>query len=237
MYPLRKTHMSKSRSKPGPKIQSKTQKEQVFAIVAKYDRRGYTQLQIVEKLKEEAQLEVTQPTVSDYLKQLRTQYASSKLANREELINEKIEQLKEVRREAWEAYERSKADYRKKVREKAPKLEEDEGKKPKLKLHVGKGTNRNPDKGEVEESMRLLRVIVTREGRLPSDAFLKVVIQTIEAEAKLQGLLIPIAAEDADKGKPKVEFDWETFVSKLTNPNPDRRVTVEATPPTSLAGG
>lgn len=205
------------------KIKSKTQKEEVLAAVAKLDRRGHTQKEIADTLREMGVVDVSCAMISHYLKEIRTKYAEMLLAERKELVSEKIEQYREVRREAWAAWERSKQDTKKVVREKGPPVKLKFGEK-------GKPPNHNKDKGDFEESMRLLKQVVTKEGRLPASEYLVVVMKTLEAEARLQGLLEPQQEEPpGDNGKTPVQESWEDLFWRLANPQ-SKRVTVEATP-------
>ncbi len=196
------------------KIMTDTQKEIVLSVVAKLDRRGYTQMEIVEGLKKETGIGVSQSSICLYLKEIRKAYAEAKIEQREALVNEKVQQLREVRREAWEAWERSKSSTRKVTREKGIRLAKEKDKEPvQFKLPRGK---KAADRGDVEESLRLLKVITVNEGRLPANAFLEVILKTIEAEAKLRGLFQEIHINNTTNlVNEKVEFPWEEFFTKV----------------------
>jgi len=75
--------------------------EEVLNKVAKFDRLGYTQFAIA------AQIGVTQPVVSEYLKKIRKRYSESTLMTRDALVQEKLAQYADLRREAYDAWQRS----------------------------------------------------------------------------------------------------------------------------------
>jgi predicted transcriptional regulator len=85
----------------GPK-RTVQEREEDLEKVALLHRRGYNQRQISEKLG------VTQQQVSYDLAALRKRYAETQLEETGAAIAEKVEQFREVFKEAWEAWERSK---------------------------------------------------------------------------------------------------------------------------------
>ena len=83
---------------------TKTGREEALARVADLDRMGYGQVAMARMLG------VSQPQVCYDLKAVRSRYRETQLAKVEEAVNEKLAQLRDVRCEAWEAWERSKEE-------------------------------------------------------------------------------------------------------------------------------
>jgi DNA-binding transcriptional ArsR family regulator len=88
---------------------TKTQREIHLAEVARLDRGGYTTTEIA------ANTGVTQQQVSYDLKVIRARYAKVVEQERKAKVWEKLALLRELRKEAWEAWERSKANSEKEV--------------------------------------------------------------------------------------------------------------------------
>lgn len=165
----------------GPKIKSETDKERVLAEVGRLDRCGYSQYAIAEKMKTTIGYAVSQPMVSKYLKRIREEYKGRLIEDRSAKVAEMLDQLRDVRVAAWDAYERSKEDAERVVKEAVAAKEGGEKKKP-----------RRGCSGETaEQSLVLLKQIVTTEGRLPGNAYLNTVLATLQAERDLLGLDAP----------------------------------------------
>lgn len=218
------------------KITSDTHRQQVYAEIAKLDRRGYTQWDIATTLKEMGLIDVSQMMICQYLKDIRKRCLEQMVEERKAAIAEKIEQYREVRREAWDAWERSKADIVTRVEEKSPpRKKDDDPPAPTLKLsngkrkrsdgvvlnNPGKPISRNTDRGDLELSLLLMKQIITTEGRLPACEYLHLVKQTIDAEVKLLGL-IEAGAEGVNPHAPPViaGFPWEQFFERVSRPDP-----------------
>lgn len=151
------------------KVRNEAEKEQVLAYVAKLDRRGWTQWDIAAALKEDMGLEVSQPMVHLYVKQSRQRYKDAVIRENKERVTEALESLRDIRAEAWRGWLKSWKD--------ADKLVEEWG------------TDREAvGEGDYVTSEVLLKQIKTREGRLPENAYLKTVLDTVEQERKLLGL-------------------------------------------------
>ena len=127
-------------------------------------------------------------------------------------MQEKLEQLREVRLEAWLAWERSKEDRVKKTTEmvKAVKPGGKDGKRAGGPNGTAKGKQRSGEKpmpswGRAEVEM--LRVIVVREGRLADNDYLLTIVRCLEVECLLRGL------DPAKAGGPKGAggIDWDAL--------------------------
>lgn len=151
------------------KVKSETEREQVLAFVAKLDRRGYTQFDIKYELQRELGIDVSQPMISIYLKQIRLRYREQQIIERRVKVNEKVEQLRDIRREAWDAWRRSSEDATKMVEEFGSEMEA-----------VGQD--------DYVTSERLLKRISTSEGRLPDNAYLQTIRAALKDERDLLGL-------------------------------------------------
>lgn len=187
-----------------PKIKSKTDKERVLAEVGRLDRCGYSQYQIAAKMKATIGYRVTQPMVCQYLKMIRAGYKSQLASDRTEKVNEMLAQLREVRAAAWEAYERSQEDAEKVVDEfAAPKADDESNEKPKRR----KSSSGRP--GETaEQSLALLKQVVTREGRLPGNVYLNTILATLQQERELLGLDAP---KQVDVRQTTTVLDWDAL--------------------------
>lgn len=150
-----------------------TQVEEVLEKVAWMDRRGWNQYQIAKECK------VTQPQVSYYLKKIRARYKERQLEHKDAAIQQQLEALREIRREAWLAWEKSKADSKSKTVQTSTA--------PKSKLPKGEASDK-PDAGSTIESQARILEIVTTEGRLPSNPYLQTIMDTLKAERDLLGL-------------------------------------------------
>ncbi len=166
---------------PG-KLLSPTFKAQVLAEIGKYDRRGYSQHQIVAAIAPLVKL--TQPRICTLLKEVRQQYKAQIVEDRAEKVAEMLQAYRDVRAEAWACYEKSKTDSERLVRESVKPYEKKEPEKN------GKGATGH--KGEsAEASLVLLKEIYTTEGRLPANVYLQTVLDTLKAERELLGLDAP----------------------------------------------
>jgi predicted transcriptional regulator len=166
------------KGKPGyKKHKSPTDLEATLQRVAEMDRRGYSQYEIAREVG------VRQPTVSEYLKKIRKRYVESMLEDRKEMVAEKLEQYREVRRVAWEAYMRSLDPATKRVVERMPEM-----KAAKRSPRGGRRTREETNLEGVRAQLKVIKVIVTTEGRLPANEFLHTVLKTLDAERELLGL-------------------------------------------------
>jgi len=145
-----------------PKLKSRTAQEEVKSLIAKMDRRGWTQYEIKEGLKDRG-IDLSQGMISNYLKKIREEYREVMFLNRKEKVEEKLAQYREIRKEAWEAYDKS--------RENAEKEQEEFGLD-----------------GDMEGSEVRIKRILTTEGRLPDNAYLTTIMKTLESERALLGL-------------------------------------------------
>jgi hypothetical protein len=128
------------------------------------DRRGFGQFDIQDALLKEG-FDLSQPMISVYLKKIREDYKRQEVEDRAAKVRAKLEEYRDIRREAWLAYDRSQKDTFKEQSEYA--ISEDEG---------------------LEGSEQRIKRIVTIEGRLPENAYLTTIMNTLKAERELLGL-------------------------------------------------
>lgn len=152
--------------------------------VAKYHRQGYGVTAIA------TMLGFSIGQVSQDLKMVYQRYEERQANSRKQLVEEQIEKLCDVRREAWSAYYKSMEDTNKVVEE--------------------EGIPKRSDDGTMESSMELIRRIKTREGRLPANCYLSTILETFKAERELLGLDEPVDAAPTNVHV----FDWRTFAQK-----------------------
>jgi predicted transcriptional regulator len=195
-------------AKTGAKF-TRTEREAIKAKVAKLDRRGWNQFDIANECK------VSQPMVCMYLKTIRTEYNQRADIDLKAAIGEKLAQYREVRQEAWLAWERSKKNAKSTVEEKALRINYKKLRGPKGQLV--------PD----GEKMKIVKELVKIEGRLPANAYLGIVVDCLLQESKLLGLLDPdlhLHLHSGDKGG---GIDWEAFRSDVESPRAARPNSVE----------
>jgi predicted transcriptional regulator len=193
-----------SKRKPGEN-RSLTQREEDLAKIAEMDRRGYSQMEIA------AAVGMAQSTVHKELENLRRWYAERKFAERDALVAEKLAQYREIRKEAWEAYERSKEDSQKRVEEHVPwdatggeELDGSAGKGKGRKAARRSGQGKQAERHQSDEELReeqereisaqlgtvigqgkKVKVVTTIEGRLPAVEYLRIVKDCLDAEREL----------------------------------------------------
>lgn len=146
---------------PGPTAKSKTERHERMALIAKLDKQGWHQHAIAREVG------VSQPMVCILLKKIRKQYNESQYADRAEKVAEKLTQYRDLRMEAWEAWQRSKGDAYEVVEEFADNCQVI---------------------GEAETDGQQIKRIVSRSGRLPNNSYLQTILQTLQAERDMLGL-------------------------------------------------
>jgi predicted transcriptional regulator len=139
-----------------PGHRKKATREEDLARVAKLDRRGYSQADIARVIG------VSQPQICEDLKKIREHYRAAANATYAEKVEEKRAQLREVRSQAWKAWEKSKKDGTRWAEEVT--------------------TGASGDRTKTTEA---------KEGRLPDATYLRVVIETLRDECALDGLNQP----------------------------------------------
>jgi predicted transcriptional regulator len=183
--------------KKGPKF-TPTDRERVIAEVARLDRRGYSQWDIADHVG------VCQSTVGQYLATIRQRYKEEARDELTSMREEKRRALEDLRAEAWLAYERSKEDKERIVKEKGKTL------KPVQVPGQSPGEKRT-----LKASFELLKEVTTREGRLPESEYLRIVLETHKAEIALYGLNEP------EQLKITAGLDWNALLRGLADPVPD----------------
>ncbi len=128
--------------------------ERILSEIARYVARGCHQHFIAEKLC------ISQARVSHYVTELKRRWAEINTLTIQEMVEEKLVMLREVRTEAWAAWDRSKED----------------------------AESSSEETLSMQGSEDRLRSIITTTGRLPNNQYLKTVLDTIQAERELLGL-------------------------------------------------
>lgn len=207
-----------------PKL-TKTQQEEVMAAIAQFDRRGYDQRRIVKALREKGIAQLSQPAVLYYLKKIREEYRDVTRAERQTMIREKIEALNEVIATAWEGYDKSCKDGQKRVTEKVrPPAEPVAPEEPKN----GKRVRQRSPEAEVKETLQRIKVIMTREGRIPANEFLQTIIKATELQCKLLGLLEP---DKTVNNGTQVFINWDAMLNPTPITDPMDEITANLVTP------
>jgi hypothetical protein len=134
------------------------QRETDRAEMMRMLRRGYTHSMVAERLG------VARSMVSYDFQVVMKQIIADRTADTEAIIAAKLQEYAEVKREAWEAWERSKEDVTRRTRE---------------------GSSRSDGKGESSEGKR---VSETTEIRTGDPRYLETVLNCLKAERELLGL-------------------------------------------------
>lgn len=153
------------------------ERDRIVELVAVYDGKGLTQRQIAARISREEGLEVSQPSVSGMLGEIKARRKAMGGRDPAEVLEEKLEQYRVIRAAAWDAYERSEKDVMKEVEEFVAPL-----------IREGRGKGRGADRGRPEETLLRLKLIRTRQGRLPASEYLRMIMDTLQAERDLLGI-------------------------------------------------
>jgi hypothetical protein len=166
-----------------PKVKRSTSMPDYGIQIGRLDRRGYDTYEIADRLG------ISEDEVKKGIEEVHTKYMNEVMAQRAALTVEKRAQLRELRKEAWEAWERSKGDRERTVTETRPGAL-----CPKCKGHgkdarvKGRVCHQCSGTGRMKDSKKVIQV---HEGRLPSNEYLKTIIETLREEAELLQLTSP----------------------------------------------
>ncbi len=147
----------------GPK-RTAAQREQALLEVARLDGLGHTTRSIA------AKMGVSHTQVEYDLRIIKRRYAEATLEERHAKVTEKIAQLRDVRRRAYEEWERSRKDRERTTKTKTGPATDAEGK---------------PAGGS-------MKVTITTEHGLGRNEYLTTILRTLEDEADLLGLYAPV---------------------------------------------
>lgn len=203
--------MAFKKQKPS-KFTSVAAKEEVVTRIGELDTRGYTAEQIGK------QLSLTPGEVKHHLTQVNKGYSCYVHDERIDYVREKLAQYREVRREAWEAYERSKLDRERITEDHAAPWDVE----PVPKARKGKAASKASK--EPESMLKLVRRSTMKEGRLPASEYLVIVLKCLEAERELLGLDAPTRVDVQT-----VAINWEAMlvVGTVQDPFAERIKQVE----------
>lgn len=141
--------------------------EQELYEVAKYQRMGYSPTDMVKLMG------CSRNRVNGLLKRVRENYAEATLVEYDAFVAEQVEMIRDIRKEAWEAWHRSKADSYKEVVDYYNELVD--------------GDDEDEKRVESKEGSKR----VTREGRLPECPYLRLIMDTLTEERILRGFQKP----------------------------------------------
>jgi hypothetical protein len=124
-------------------------------------------------------------TVQRDLETIVQRYRDKTLVERTVGVNRMIASLRDVRKEAWEAWEQSKENTERQVKE---------------LINESLDANGNPTAG----TRQRMKVIHRTEGRLPKAEYLNIILRTLKSEAELLGLYAPKEMHFEGRGSPAV---------------------------------
>lgn len=202
-----------------PKLKSEADKEAMLAEVVKWDGRGYSHREIA------AKVGVSKAMIHHYLEEVKQRYLHTQLEARAVGVFSVVSQLRDVRREAWEAWERSKEDaVRKTSRKGPPRVPRDKDGKP------------LPNAPRSKELV-LLELTEMLEGRLPANEYLRTILDTLKQERELLGL---DEALKVDVKGAVMTIPWEELMG-VHGPRPsdaiEAKLAAAALPPSKEAAG
>lgn len=160
--------------------------EEFVAHVAKLTRQGYSVSDIAMMTNR------SRNYISGVLKVIYERYEETRVHSRQAMIQEHLDKLADVRMEAWKAWYASMSD-EEKVQEEYGHMDFDD---PEVLA--------GPD-----QILHKLKVIISKKGRLPENAYLSSILKTFEAERKLLGLDAPKA--EAEVASSDV-LDWNSLL-------------------------
>jgi predicted transcriptional regulator len=162
---------------------SEYQHQQNKDKVAELYRRGLTRRYVAK------QLNVSESQVAKYWKEIVAEYREDREDDIESAVFKKLEEYGEIKREAWEAWEKSKDPIEKELYE---TVTSDFGVKTLARRY--------------------------KEGRLPHSAYLEIIMSCIKEERVLLGLN-PVKNVTGSMAIGGVSFDWDLFVQEVNRPN------------------
>lgn len=185
--PLDTPRGARKRTKPNAPFRSPMQLKQDREEMVRLMRRGWSQSQIAEKLG------VSAGQVHYDYKLVVKQITERTKEEAEVVVAMKIERLREISREAWVEWERSKCDKERRKEDRYPvKAKEDEGEGKKAPRKGRKKNAPNPDGASVEGrlagELRKVKETFEVEGRLGDTRYLDIILRCLVEEAKLEGI-------------------------------------------------
>lgn len=130
---------------------------------------------------------VSHATVVNDIKEIKQRYNESILESRQALVRERLDLLRDIRQEAFEAWERSKENAEKRTTKMTPGLE------ALLKKRKRGARGRRDQKGQEVTTDQLKDMFISEltevvEGRLPASEYMNIILKTVEQERALLGL-------------------------------------------------
>lgn len=185
--------------------------ERTMELVGHYWNRGYTHFQIIDKVFEERRIKLSQPTIAGYVKTLKKRWMEASMEDRALHVQQRLAQLTDLKREAWDAYELSKKGERTVTKEYAAPLKLRDAAE---KLGAGRDGDRPEEGGE--KKLKLLRKQIKETGKLPANQFLQTVLACLQMECELLGLYAPKEATfTVGGGDGKKVLDWTSHAASL----------------------
>lgn len=184
--PLDKPRGVKKRTKPNAPFRTPLQIKQDREELARLIRRGWTQSQVAEKLGvSEGQIRYDYRVIVKQITERTNEEVKAVVAL-------KIERLREISREAWVEWERSKSDREKRREDRYPAREEDPGGSPPKRGGRKRKKVPNPDgaspEGRLTAELKKVKETYEVEGRLGDTRYLDIILRCLVEEAKLEGV-------------------------------------------------
>lgn len=160
------------------------------------DLRGWTAREIANGIEKEFGTKVSSQMVRNYLRKIRKVSVANMIRDRNSVLARSLQQYRDVRKVAWEAFEMSRKDEEKMVDEFAIEKE---------KIASG-------DFVQIEKAIKRMH---ERRTRLPSPQYLQIIMDTFRAERELLGI-----DEEMHKNLMKIE-DTERVIQKILDSQRD----------------
>jgi hypothetical protein len=174
-------------------------------------RRGWTRTAIAERHG------VHPSTISWDFKAILRELNESRDRDIDELVAVKLEELGELKREAWSAWERSKLDHKKVMTESGPCGSDDEEEEEAGSSSSGNGRKGRGRKRRKKASGRLApsKLIETLQGQSGDPRYLRTVLDCLHAECELQSLY----PAKAITGRIAV-LNWDELAQRIPSDGP-----------------
>lgn len=191
----------------GPKF-TVMQRENILTFIQECFGKGLSYRTIQVAIKDKFEVSVSLGQMAYYKRRLYKRLAKQQTSNYDELRAEKKHQFAIIRAYAWEALAKSEKDIENIVNEMGP-------------LPIPKDKNGKPLqlKGSRDETLRLLKQVHEKKGRLPASEWMDKILKTMELEMKLDGMMSDIHIGDKVEGD-KLEFNWNETIGSMPLTDP-----------------
>lgn len=179
---------------------AKLVREAQLAELEKLHNRGWSQHDLARHFN------LHHSTIQDDLAEIARRYNAITMLERGAEVQRKIAALRDVRKEAWLAWERSKENKERQIKEKISESLDGEGK-------------------PTVDTLQRMKVVITTEGQLPGSEYLAIILRTFEQEYDLLNLIIKRFEHSGAAGAPVV---LQVAIKEVSRDEPGNRPAPDA---------